>query len=572
MQVSGRYSGDLRSEHEHPAAEQPGDAAAAHQPHRLRRRWLIALAAVAGGIALSLLLLRISYSFAMDSDSANNALQAWDMLHGNLLLHGWIIGDATYYTFELPVFMITEAIFGLGSIDTHVTAAVVYALVIICAIALARTGSRGMIAAIRTGIVLAVLFIPLLLQHNVGIMIEKPDHTGTTAITMLCFLLIDRLTTRWFIAPIVGVILILGQLGDATVLYVTVPAIILISLFRVIQARSLRTGDAALLLAAIASVPAEMLLRKGILNAGGYLEVAPHTQIAPSSALDSNFHLTFQAIRLMFGALPGPFSPLGPVGGGLGWLAIAVALYGFGRVVVTWPRASRAEQLLCIAIVLNIGAYLFSTLPVPSNPREVVLVVPAGAVLAARGLVRARLAGRWAWVAISAAAALALVPMTAAATQPPATPYQVPLVAWLKAHHLKYGIGPYWDASAVTLVSHNSIMVRAVSRRYFGLSADDWETNWKWYYPSAHDATFVIASPDPLPGVPQARTVITVKNFEKALGKPVAVYPVAGEFVMIYHKNLLLQVKPALPIPASTGPHHYPVKRPHQRRHHRRPA
>ena len=46
----------------------------------------------------SLFYLRISFTGHVSSDGANSALQAWDMLHGHLLLHGWIIGDATYYT------------------------------------------------------------------------------------------------------------------------------------------------------------------------------------------------------------------------------------------------------------------------------------------------------------------------------------------------------------------------------------------------------------------------------------------------------------------------------------------
>ena len=39
---------------------------------------------------------RISFTGHVTSDGANGALQAWDMLHGHLLRHGWIIGDATY--------------------------------------------------------------------------------------------------------------------------------------------------------------------------------------------------------------------------------------------------------------------------------------------------------------------------------------------------------------------------------------------------------------------------------------------------------------------------------------------
>src|ERR1700744_1841430 len=120
MPVSGPKSDGLSAQQEHPPAQPSADAPAADQRPGSRRRWLAAIfVAVAIGLAfaLSVVLDRISYTFPADSDSANNALQAWNMMHGNLLLHGWIIGDATYYTFELPVFMITEAIFGLGSAD-----------------------------------------------------------------------------------------------------------------------------------------------------------------------------------------------------------------------------------------------------------------------------------------------------------------------------------------------------------------------------------------------------------------------------------------------------------------------
>ena len=84
---------------------------------REARRWWPGRVWIGCGIALFALLLRISLSHGMNSDGANNALQGWDMLHGNLLLHGWIIGDATYYTLELPLYAITEAVLGLARRD-----------------------------------------------------------------------------------------------------------------------------------------------------------------------------------------------------------------------------------------------------------------------------------------------------------------------------------------------------------------------------------------------------------------------------------------------------------------------
>ena len=139
------------------------------------------------------------------------------------------------------------------------------------------------------------------------------------------------------------------------------------------------------------------------------------------------------------------------------------AAFGFAKVVWTWRTASRAEQLLCVAIVINIAVYVISTMPSTFSSREIAAVLPCGAVLAARACVPGRIVGAWRARAVLAAAALvALLPLAAAATLPPVTPAAVPLAAWLEAHGLTYGIAGYWDASAVTVQSGNRVQVRAV--------------------------------------------------------------------------------------------------------------
>ena len=88
--------------------------------HRWLRRLLGATPWIVGCMALFAFYLRISFTGHVSSDGANSALQAWDMLHGHLLLHGWIIGDATYYTFDLPVLALTELFSGLSNLTSHV--------------------------------------------------------------------------------------------------------------------------------------------------------------------------------------------------------------------------------------------------------------------------------------------------------------------------------------------------------------------------------------------------------------------------------------------------------------------
>src|SRR3984893_10412636 len=201
-------------------------------------RWRAVAAWMGGGLALAAFSLRISLSHPVNSDGANNALQAWDMLHGNYALHNWVLGDATYYTFDLPVIAITEIFLGLHTITSYVASALIYLIVVACAVALAVTDSRGPARAARCGVVVAVMAAPLL--ANVLTPLGQPDHTGTSAILLVAFLLIDRFPGRRFTSPLLCAILCLGQIGDGTIRFVAVPAIVVVSVYRILAVRKIR--------------------------------------------------------------------------------------------------------------------------------------------------------------------------------------------------------------------------------------------------------------------------------------------------------------------------------------------
>ena len=79
-----------------------------------RRRTLAVAACLGLAALLYLAYLRQSQSLGTDADGASNVLQAWDMLHGNLLLHGWRLSDVSFYTTELPEYMLVELVRGLA--------------------------------------------------------------------------------------------------------------------------------------------------------------------------------------------------------------------------------------------------------------------------------------------------------------------------------------------------------------------------------------------------------------------------------------------------------------------------
>ena len=522
-------------------AGQPGLPSARFQgPAGPERRWvrrqLAAATSIVGGMALLAFYLRISFTLGVTSDGANNALQAWDMLHGHLLLHGWIIGDATYYTFDLPVLAVTEIFFGLRDVASHVAAALIYLIVTVSAVALAVTDSRGLARAARCGVVIAVLTAMFQVKSNASYVLGAPDHTGTSVFLLVSFLLIDRVPARRYTSPLLLAILCAGQIGDATVRYVAVPAVAVVCGYRVVAARKVRTGDAANVLAAAVSVPLAFAVRAVMLHVGAYQMVAPKTAISRPRQWPHNAALAWHAIRVLFGASVGSGSPaLRDAGYILGLACLLAAAAGVARVVWTWRTASRAEQLLCAAIIINLAAYVVSTLPARTNPYEVVAILPCGAVLAARACVPRHIVGTLrAGLATGLAAIAALLPLTTTAVHPAGAVPTAPLGAWLKAHGLTYGLAGYWNSSAITLHTGNGIQVRAVVMNGRQVIPYDWETNTLWFDAFRHDATFVITDLAGNNGLSPSA--------EQYFGKPEKIGHVAHWVILIYQKNLLKQV------------------------------
>jgi hypothetical protein len=291
-------------------------------------------------------------------------------------------------------------------------------------------------------------------------------------------------------------------------------------------------------------VPLSLAVRALMRHFGAYLMVAPRTRLAPAGRWPHNAALTWYAVRQLFGVSAGPGTRPAGAAAIFGAVCLLVAVAGLVRVAWRWRTARRAEQLLLVAIVVNIAAYTISTLPTPRTPHDLVTVLPAGAILGARALVPDRLTGRRTALAATATAAAvaALLPLSLAATRPPQTPPVASLTAWLEAHGLRYGLAGYWDGSAVTLQSAGQVQARTVEVNGGKVTPFPWETNTLWFDAAQHYANFVIfgVADHDLP--PAA---------ERFFGKPVAAHRVGGFEVLIYDRNVLRVVRPPVLPPTS---------------------
>ena len=525
---------------ESQAPETPPDVPGSNGAVRPRapRVWE-ALAWVAGAAGLLLVLWRVSVTVSPPADAASIALQAQDMLHGNVLLHGWLTGDVTFYTFELPLFALAEAFLGAGVAAVHAAMAVIDLIVVVCATAVAVTGSRGIARAGRAVAVIAVIFAPAITPEDRYLSIGLPDHTGTTVFLLLGCLLVDRaLNWRWM-APLLCLLLCAGQVGDVTVRYVYVPAIALVCALMVVRTRSLRSADTAIVAAALGSVPLSLAVRAVLRHLGAYQMVAPSTEIAPVSSWPHNAAQTWLGLRFVFGAQ----SPGGVSAGEalFGWACLLAVAVGFGWTLWRWRTAQRVDQVLVVAIAVNLGVYAISTIALRPTPQELTGIPVMGAVLVARTLMPALIRRRWAAALAVPVLAAALVPLCLVTTQPPAVPYRQSLSTWLQAQGLRHGLAMYVDAPQVTLMTGGDVQLRSVIAADGKINPFEWETQNSWFNPAEHYANFVVG----LRSYP-----LFSRTAERVFGKPANIRYVDGWMILIYHRNLIEQVSPVV-LPAT---------------------
>jgi len=350
--------------------------------------------------------LRLSQTNATNSDGASQALQAWDMLHGNLLLHGWITGDVTYYTTEVPEYMLVELVHGLNADAVHIAAALTYTLAMLLVALLAMGKTTGREAVARAVIAAGIMIAPQL-DAGTYALLNSPDHLGTSVPVLLAWLIVDRARPRWYVPVAVGLILAWAQIADLLVLYVAVVPLAIVCAFRALRAKvwqpqpqplASQRYEIALAVAAVVAGVAGLAAPHVLQAIGGEIQVQPVTQLSPLNVIFwHNLRVTGISLLVLAGAnfigvhqaVRSGFEILHLAGAALGACAIAVAAWRFPR------DRDLVSQLLLAGIVLNLVAFAVGTHAVEiTYTREITPVLPFAAALAGRVLARRLLAMR----------------------------------------------------------------------------------------------------------------------------------------------------------------------------------
>lgn len=501
----------------------------------------------------------------MSADAASNALQAWEMLHGNVLLRGWTVTDVSFYTNELIQYMVVGLLTGYDGDMVNLGVALTFTLLVLVVAAAAKGGATGREALWRMLLAVAVVGVPVV-GLGVSVQLNSPNHTGTAIPLLLTWMVLDRAGDRRWVPWAVAGMLAWGQIADPLVMYIGAVPLLLVCGFRMVRDRTwLRGLDARLMLAAVASVMISQGVQLGIRAAGGWAAHPPTTEFATPRRMLHNAWFAIQGLAGNFGAYfpdrHGFWSlTLGVVHLVLLIAALTTTLIVLSRSLRRTPGqpGDRLAELAAIGIVVNVGAYVASTLPVDlGSSRQTVAVLPLSAVLIGRvwgprlAIARPRLRLAAAGIVTLLAIELAVQAITA----PVATDGR-DVARWLESQGMRYGLGSYWYSNNITLLTGGRVKVIPVVggdriRGYRSESRSD------WYDPDLHDARFIVLDRDQ-PGYG------TEANALAQFGPPVRRQDFPTAVILVYEHNLLDGL-PAACVPelapsmAQCPPHRLPL-------------
>jgi hypothetical protein len=528
--------------------EAPGPAGSTRLSALRANRWAVTALWTLAVIAAFVCYLQLARTRAVNSDGADQALQAWDILHGNLLLHSWLLGDVSYYTTEVPQYMLVELIRGLNSDVVHVAAAMTYTLAMLLAALLAKGNSTGRQALVRVLMAVGIMLAPQLVS-GVNILLSSPDHIGTSVPVMAVWLILDHARPRWYIPVIAGALLGWAVVADMLVLYIGVLPLALVCAIRVYRAVAVEREpvasqryDLALAAAALVGAAAGVLALRVLHARGGFYMPAPNAQFIQSGpALFHNLAVTFEGLLLLGGA---DFLGLRPTAS-----AAFIMLHVVGVCLAaggTWLAARRflrdrdlVAQLLVTGVLINLAVYVLSTRAnVVSQTREIAPVLPFSAALAGRLLAErlkaAKLMPLLLVVLVGYVAGLAHE-----VSKPPAVAPSQQLTSWLLARHLHTGLSGYWESNIVTLTSGGRVQIRQLKPHDGRLVASNYEAKASWYDPDRNVANFVVLAPGGggYPGFTSERAVLAT------FGPPARTYHVGPDTILVWNKNLLSDLR-----------------------------
>lgn len=501
-------------------------------------------------------------SFAANSDGATVVLEGVALRHGHLLLSGWDLSFDSFWLIDAALYCVVIFFSGFHQSVLHVVPSLIALALVLLGAGVASRGRKLRVAAVAALVAVILLALPSPMLSF--FLLQGPWHIGTVLWCFIAFCGVSRAKFGfgWAVAVVA---LTAALLGDLSTLLIGVLPCVFAAIFAVGRTRSFRTG-----LSTFSAVVASSLLALGIRAAAvhiGSFNIAHGVTRADPAQYRVNVHLVVHYGAALFGIGSIPIGPTPALGvydlaprssleevfrvAGLAvvlgalLLEVVSLLYGLARgksMMGISPRRWHLNDLLLCGVGGSIALFIYLC---PNGNGDYARYLTPAVVYAAllATTVVAQLLnhfGRDAAVNVALAATLGLsaigiVSFSDDLRHGDAPQPAIALGKFLESKHLVKGVGDYWSASLVTVLTHNDVAVRPVIvgkggklARYGRQSAANWYGSTKFTF-----LVFDLARP---------WREVNATSAEASFGVPKVEYRVGTYEILVWPQGFSLSV------------------------------
>jgi hypothetical protein len=447
-------------------------------------------------------------SFAANSDGATVVLEGLALRHGHLLLSGWDLSFDSFWLIDATVYAGVIFLTGFHQSVLHVVPSLIALAIVVLGAGIASKGRKLRVAAAASLVMVILLALPSPMLSF--FLLQGPWHIGTVLWCLIAFCGFSRAKFGfgWLVAIVA---LSAALLGDLSTLPIGVIPCAVAAFLAMGRARSLKAGAWTFGGVSAASLLA-LALRAVVAHVGSF-NIAQGVTRAHSAQYPVNVHLAIHYGADLFGLGSIPIGPAPALGAYdlaprgsleqafrisglvlvLAALALSVLSVAYGLIrgrspMALSPRRSHLNDLLLCGVAGSIALFIYLC---PNGNGDYARYLTPAVIYAAllTTCVVAQLVSRYSrdWVINIALAlvvvlgAVGVVSFTRDLRYDDAPQPAIALGNFLEQHHLQKGVGDYWSASLVTVVTNNNVAVRPVIvgrggtlARYGRQSAADW--------------------------------------------------------------------------------------------------
>ncbi len=475
---------------------------------------------------------------ANNADNASMVLAGQAMLHANPLLHGWYLPADSFITTEIPLYALTVGLSPSLIWALKVVPALLYATTVLCATWLAGVTLGKSFCRLALASCLAVLAFPT--GSLFSDVMQGPMHIATICLSLVSFLLYDRVIhqpSSHAALIACGLVTTWNIIGDPMAeLLVPMPLLLVSGMVlwhtRGRDALAWKVGGIA-----IGSLATGILLRMLLIHLGTHIAIdaegltdlpglwrhlqwlilgtVTFFQLAPNPQFPPVVQFFFWIIHLGF------------------WLLLVVGLVRMAsQKLFPLQLSGSMEAVLLWALIVVLTVFLVTTVPQDAiSIRYLIPAVVITAILTFRAMAPL-LKHQGMRIAVLTLFAINATTLALPLTRPAPSVSELPVIAFLQAHHLHSGLGSFWLSANMTVQSNGQIQMHQVRVIHGKITAYHWLAAQGWFAPSSlEDTNFLMYRQN---DKPEEFYQAALRSF----GQPTQVYTLQDIIILTWNHSI----------------------------------